>query len=491
MAETNVAVRLDDTEVSQEAKFPSEVTTATNAPEINIGGVDSVTGNQPQAETPSAEPKAEVPSGESPAPDMADKATAPMPSIGEVVVPSNVIEGVFGEKQASAKEAKKQDMEQEKAKPDKAEKEASTNKRASRAPKVEISGIRQSEKSEKPTRGGRPPQPPGKEAPPSPSATAPENVSPTASASVAPVATMPEPPRDATRPGEKETIVYIPHAELFPFKDHPFQVRNDEAMKSLVASVKERGVDQPAIVRPREGGGYEIVAGHRRRMASELAGYENTPCVIRNMTDDEAVLAMAETNFSQRAEILPSERAKALKMQLEAIKHQGTKAVGVTKDDVGKRSNDIVAERNKMAVKQVQRYIALNNLVPDLMKFVDDKKIPFTPAVEMSYIRQKNQRYIAVAIEAQQAAPTQAQAQRMRELDQKGILNGDVIDGIMLEEKKEETRVILNSEELGKYFGVEKTPREMKDQILKLLDEWKDRQPPELVKPEKKQEQEL
>ena len=142
-----------------------------------------------------------------------------------------------------------------------------------------------------------------------------------------------------------------------------------------------------------------------------------------------------------------------------------------------------------MAVKQVQRYIALNNLTPELLKLVDDKKIPFTPAVEMSYIKPKNQQYIAVAIEGQQSAPSLSQTQRMRELDQKGILNGDVIDGIMLEDKKEEIKVVLNSQELSKYFGAEKTPREMKDQIVKLLDEWKGRQP-ELAKPEKKQVQE-
>jgi len=245
-------------------------------------------------------------------------------------------------------------------------------------------------------------------------------------------------------------------------------------MKSLVASVKERGVDQPALVRPREDGGYEIIAGHRRQHASELAGYTNVPCVVRDMTDDEAVLAMAESNFNQRDEILPSERAKALKMQLDAIKHQGARTEG---GDIGKRSNEIIADRNKMTVKQVQRYIRLNELTPDLMKLVDDKKISFTPAVEMSFIKPENQNYIAVAMDAQQTAPSLAQAQRLRELDQKGLLNGDVIDGIMLQEKKEEIRVILNSQELSKYFGADKTPREMKDQILKLLDDWKDKQP--------------
>jgi ParB/RepB/Spo0J family partition protein len=302
----------------------------------------------------------------------------------------------------------------------------------------------------------------------------------------APVAPeSPPPPRDATRPGETETIVYLNHDELHPFKGHPFQVRNDDAMKALMESVKERGIDQPALVRPREGGGYELVAGHRRQHAAELAGYINVPCVIRNMTDDEAILAMTESNFNQRAEILPSERSKALKMQLDAIKRQGARLNGDATVDVGKRSNEIIAERNKMSIKNVQRYITLNNLIPELMKLVDEKKIKFTVAVDLSYVRPKNQRYIAVAMEAQESAPSGAQAQRMRELDQKNVLNGDVIDGIMLEEKKEDNRVILNSQELAKYFGPDKTPREMKDTIMKLLDEYKEKQPLELVKPTK------
>ena len=307
--------------------------------------------------------------------------------------------------------------------------------------------------------------------------TVPENVTP-----------PPEPPRDANRINEKETIVYIDHSDLHPFKDHPFQVRNDDAMKNLVASIKERGVDQAAIVRPREGGGYELIAGHRRQAASEMAGIKNVPCVVRNMTDEEAILAMTESNFNQRSEILPSERAQALKMQLDAIKRQGERFNGVAKGDIGKRSNEIVAEKNKMSVKTMQRHIALNNLTPDLMKLVDDKKITsFMVAFEMSYIKPKNQDYIAMTIEAQDKAPALAQAQRMRDLDSKGILNGDVIDGIMLEDnKKEEIKVILTGQELSKYFGADKTPREMKDTILKLLDEHKAKNPPELAKPEEK-----
>lgn len=188
-------------------------------------------------------------------------------------------------------------------------------------------------------------------------------------------------------------------------------------MKAMVESVKAGGVNQPAIVHPRAEGGYEIISGHRRQKASELAGYANMPCIVRNLSDDEAVLKMAEDNINQRKEMLPSERAKMLKMQLEAIKHQGARDTSghVDPNEAGKRSNEIVAERNSMTVKQVQRYIRLDEFVPDLMKMVDSKQIAFTPAVEMSYIKPKNQRYIAVAIEGQQSAPSLSQAQRMRE----------------------------------------------------------------------------
>ena len=275
----------------------------------------------------------------------------------------------------------------------------------------------------------------------------------------APAPKGPEKPKDAPRRG-KEQIVYIKLNELHAFKNHPFEVRDDEEMRAMVSSVKDKGVTQPAIVRPREDGGYEIVSGHRRQKASELAGYADMPCIVRNLTDDEAITQMVEDNLNQREEILPSERAKALKMQLEAIKHQGSRTSGqIDPKDAGKRSNEIVAERNKMAVKQVQRYIRLNELVPDLMKLMDEKKLGFTTAVELSYIGKKNQNYIAVAIDSQQSSPSQAQAKRMRELDEKKLLNGDVIDGIMMEDKKEVDKVILTGVELSKYFGKETTPR--------------------------------
>ena len=299
-----------------------------------------------------------------------------------------------------------------------------------------------------------------------------------------PAPEVPPTPRDATR-AEKEEIVYLDLSDLHPFKDHPFGVRDDAEMKSLVESVRNGGVNQPALVRPREDGGYEIIAGHRRQRASELAGFANMPCIVRNMTDDEAILAMTDDNLRHRERILPTEKAQSLKMQVEAIKHQGSRP-GEEDKDAGKRSTQVVGDRNGMNYKQVQRYIRLTELVPDLQKMVDEKKLAFTPAVEISFIRPKHQKYIAVSIEGQQSSPSLSQAQKMRELDKDGKLNGDVIDGILSQEKKEVDKVIINSAELEKYFGKDKSPREMKDKIISLLDDWKAKQPPELGKPEKK-----
>ena len=299
---------------------------------------------------------------------------------------------------------------------------------------------------------------------------------------------QPAAPRDATR-AEKEEIVYLNLSELHPFQNHPFGVRDDAEMQGLVESVKAAGVNQPALVRPREGGGYEIIAGHRRQRASELAGFVNMPCIVRNMTDDEAILAMTDDNLRHREKILPTEKAQSLKMQVEAIKHQGARP-GEDDKDAGKRSTQIVGDRNGMNYKQVQRYIRLTELVPDLQKMLDEKQLAFTPAVEISFIRPKHQRYIAVAIEGQQSSPSLSQAQKMRELDKQGALNGDVIDGILSEQKKEVDKVIINSAELEKYFGKDKSPREMKDQIMSLLDDWKAKQPPELGKPDKKKDME-
>ena len=488
----------------EKAKIVTDATGPSSAPaqpEVDAQ-VSKQEQSAPEAPTPD---KAEAPAQEAPAQDKA--ADAPKEQKAASVSVFNFSE-IMAEKKATERAA----AQQEAKAPEKA---------ASPAPSKET-GAKQEEHPQSLKRRGRPPKadkektasPGQKEAPskkdkavqksaqpgktekaapsektekapkaPSPAKGAPEVKAPVQ-------AETPAAPAEAPRPGKEEQIVYIKLSELHAFKNHPFQVRNDEEMKAMVSSVRDKGVTQPAIVRPREDGGYEIVSGHRRQKASELAGYADMPCIVRNLTDDEAITQMVEDNLNQREEILPSERAKALKMQLEAIKHQGSRTSGqIDPKDAGKRSNEIVAERNKMAVKQVQRYIRLNELVPDLMKLMDEKKLGFTTAVELSYIGKKNQNYIAVAIDSQQSSPSQAQAKRMRELDEKKLLNGDVIDGIMMEDKKEVDKVILTGAELSKYFGKETTPREMKDQIIKLLDDWKGQQK-EHEKPEKKTEQE-
>ena len=286
---------------------------------------------------------------------------------------------------------------------------------------------------------------------------------------------------------ETEQVVRIPHEQLVPFKDHPFHVEKNAKFLAFVASIRAQGVTQPAIVRPNDEGKYEIVSGHRRDAGSIEAGIPYTPCIVRSLTDDQAVQQMVEDNVNNR-EVTTMELAYALKMQLDSIKHQGARDALDGQDltaDIDKRSNAIIAERNGMSVKQVQRYINLTRLVKPLQDMVEGKKvvdgkpmkISFTPAVELSAIRPKMQEYIAVAIEAQQAAPSLSQAQRMRKLDADGHLNNDTIDGIMLEEKKEvDDKVIINGAELEKYFGKEKTPQEMKEQIIKLLADWSGQQ---------------
>ena len=456
-----------------------------------------------QPEAAAQVPKQEQPAPEVPAPDKAEAPAQEAPATQDKAADApkeqkaaSVSVFNFSEIMAEKKATERAAAQQEAKAPDKA---------ASPAPSKEA-GPKQ---EQPPKRRGRPPKeaeaaaPAKKEAPgkkgkaaqkpapakkpeKAPKAPKPAKATPEVKAPVQ--AETPAAPAEAPRPGKEEQIVYIKLSELHAFKNHPFQVRNDEEMKAMVSSVRDKGVTQPAIVRPREDGGYEIVSGHRRQKASELAGFVDMPCIVRDLTDEQAITQMVEDNTNQRENILPSERAKALKMQLEAIKHQGAKEATsgqLDPKDAGRRSNEIVAERNKMTVKQVQRYIKLNDLVPDLQKMMDAGQIKFTPAVELAYIKPKNQRYIAVAIEGQQSAPSLSQAQRMRELDQKGVLNGDVIDGIMMEDKKEVDKVILTGAELGKYFGKETTPREMKDQIIKLLDDWKGQQK-EVAKPEKK-----
>lgn len=295
---------------------------------------------------------------------------------------------------------------------------------------------------------------------------------------------------------EVEQVVRIPHEKLHAFKDHPFDVEKNSKFMAFVASIRAQGVTQPVIVRPDGNDGYKIISGHRRDAGSIEAGIPFSPCIVRALTDDQAIQQMVEDNVNNR-EVSTMELARALKMQLESIKHQGAREALDGQDftaDVDKRSNEVIAERNGMSVKQVQRHINLTKLVEPLQNLVDGKvmggdgkpiKIGFTTAVELSGISTENQQYLSLAIEAQQASPSLAQAQRMRDLDKAGKLNGDMIDGIMCETKKEVDKVIISGAELSKYFGEEKTPQDMKAQIIKLLDDWKGKEQ-EHAKPEKK-----
>ena len=301
------------------------------------------------------------------------------------------------------------------------------------------------------------------------------------------------PPGPATppRPVEEGKLMYLKLSEMHPFhtfRPHPFKVRDDAKMQETVASIKANGVMVPGLARPeKDGNGYEIVAGHRRCRGSELAGLSEMPFIVRDMSDHEAVQAMKDSN-KQRDQTLPSELAALLDLEVEDIKHQGGRLKNVAEGDIGKRSVEIVGEAHDMNYKKVMRYLRLNSLVPELLDKVDDKKMGFMPAVELSYIKPKNQRLIAVSIDGEQASPSVAQAKKLRELDQEGKLNGDVIDGILSEKKKEDRGVIISTAELEKYFGKEVTPAKMKEQIIGLLDEWKQKQPPELAKAPKKME---
>lgn len=299
----------------------------------------------------------------------------------------------------------------------------------------------------------------------------------------------PAEPAPPPRPVEEGKLIYLKLSEVHPFhtfRPHPFQVRDDAKMQETVASIKANGVMVPGLARPeKDGNGYEIVAGHRRCRGSELAGLEEMPFIVRDMTDHEAVQAMKDSN-KQRDQMLPSELAALLDLEVEDIKHQGGRLKNVAEGDIGKRSVEIVGEAHGMNYKKVMRYLRLNSLVPELLNMADEKKLGFMPAVELSYIKPKNQRLVAVSIDGEQSSPSVAQAKKMRELDQEGKLTGDVIDGILSEKKKEDRGVIISTAELEKYFGKEVLPGQMKEQIIALLDEWKEKQPPELAKPEKK-----
>ena len=272
---------------------------------------------------------------------------------------------------------------------------------------------------------------------------------------------------------QTEQIQQIPIAELHPFKNHPFKVLDDEAMQRTVESVAQFGVLAPLIARPRPEGGYEIISGHRRQHAAQLAGLTTLPVIVRNMSDEEAVIKMVDSNL-QREHILPSERAFAYKMKLEAIKNQGARS-DLTSAQVGPKltAAEKVALDSDDSKSQVKRFIRLTNLIPELLDLVDQKRISFNPAVELSYLTATEQRDFLEAMQDTQNAPSISQAQRIKKLSQEGQCSYDAIFDIMGEEKKAEMdRVTIKNDVLRKYFPRSYTPKQMQDTIIKLLEQW-------------------
>ena len=276
---------------------------------------------------------------------------------------------------------------------------------------------------------------------------------------------------------QREQVQQIPIGELFPFKDHPFKVLDDESMQRTVESVEQYGVLSPLIARPRPEGGYEIISGHRRQHAAQLAGLDALPVIVRNMDDDAAVLLMVDSNL-QRENILPSERAFAYKMKLEALKNQGARSDLTSTQLVSKlRSNEQLGAENNQSRETVRRFIRLTNLVPELLDMVDEKKIAFNPAVELSYLDESQQRDFLEAMNDTQNAPSLSQAQRLKRLAQEGHFSYDVAFAVMGEEKKDELdKVVIKNDTLRKYFPRSFTPKQMEDTIIKLLDQWQRKQ---------------
>ena len=275
---------------------------------------------------------------------------------------------------------------------------------------------------------------------------------------------------------QQEVVVQISLSELHPFPDHPFQVREDASMQETAESVKEYGVLVPALARPREDGGYELIAGHRRHHASELAGKETMPVIVREMDDDAATILMVDSNL-QRETILPSERAFAYKMKLEAMNHQGER-VDLTcsqlgNKSAGKKSSELLAEQVGQSKNQIFRYIRLTELIPELLDMVDEKKIAFNPAVELSYLKKEEQKDFLEAMDYAQATPSLSQAQRLKKFSQEGKCSLDAMCAIMSEEKKSELdKVTIKNDVLRKYFPKSYTPKQMEDTIIKLLEQW-------------------
>ena len=274
-----------------------------------------------------------------------------------------------------------------------------------------------------------------------------------------------------------EKVIDIPLTQLHPFKNHPFKVTDDESMLETAESITKHGVLVPVIARPREEGGYELISGHRRKRASELAGKETLPCIVRNLDDDAATIIMVDSNI-QRENILPSERAFAYKLKLEALDRQlgrpPKENVGqVVPTYSGKRSTEIIGDQTGESYKQVQRFIRLTELVPELLDMVDAKKIAFNPAVELSYLKPHEQVQLMEAMDMEQSTPSLSQAQRLKKYSQDGKLTLDVMTAIMSEEKKgEPEKVTLTGEKLKKYFPKSYTPQQMEETIIKLLEGW-------------------
>ena len=275
---------------------------------------------------------------------------------------------------------------------------------------------------------------------------------------------------------QREQVQQIPIGELFPFKNHPFKVLDDESMQRTVESVEQYGVLSPLIARPRPEGGYEIISGHRRQHAAQLAGLDALPVIVRQMDDDAAVLLMVDSNL-QRENILPSERAFAYKMKLEALKNQGARSDLTSVQVAPKLSTVKIGEEVGMSKDNVKRYIRLTNLVPELLDMVDEKKIAFNPAVELSYLDESQQRDFLEAMNDTQNAPSLSQAQRLKKLAQEGHFSYDVAFAVMGEEKKDELdKVVIKNDTLRKYFPRSYTPKQMEDTIIKLLDQWQRKQ---------------
>ena len=271
-----------------------------------------------------------------------------------------------------------------------------------------------------------------------------------------------------------EKIQEIPLSELYPFKDHPFKVKDDDAMIETADSIKKYGVLVPAIARPLPDGGYELVAGHRRRRASELAGKETMPVIVRDLDDDAATIIMVDSNL-QRENLLPSERAFAYKMKLEAIKHQGarTDLTSVQVEQKLSARDQVAKEAGERSGIQVMRYVRLTELMPELLDMVDEKKIAFNPAYELSFLKPDEQQMLVETMDYEQATPSLSQAQRMKKFSQEGKLSEDVMLAIMSEEKKGDLdKVTLSSDTLRKYFPKSYTPAKMQETIIKLLEQW-------------------